>query len=128
MVSNSLGDVPQYRRLRLSVRPARVAVLVPGGRGWEPGVLRTLEVFSRTWGGAGNILVPVAGGGVPEAFWPLLAVCDPDRLGYYQSTLRGHQLADPDAFDAWLSGQAENWAAEHGGTVEQARRCSPRII
>jgi hypothetical protein len=84
-------------------------------------VLRSLEVFSRTWGGAGNILVPVASGGVPEAFWPLLAVYDPDRLGYYQTTLRGHQLADPDAFDAWLSGQAEEWAAENGGTVEQAR-------
>jgi hypothetical protein len=121
MTSDLVGDVPQYRRLRLSVRPARVAVLVPGGQHWEPSVLRTLEVFSRTWGGAGNVLVPVASGGVSEAFWRLLAAYDPDRLGYYQTTLRGHQLADPDAVDEWLSTQAKEWVADHGGTLEEAR-------
>jgi hypothetical protein len=63
----------------------------------------------------------VASGGVSEAFWRLLAAYDPDRLGYYQTTLRGHQLADPDAFDEWLSTQAKEWVADHGGTLEEAR-------
>jgi hypothetical protein len=121
MTLDLVGDVPRYRRLRFSVRPARVAVLIPGGQGWEPVVLQTLEVLSRTWGGAGNILVPVAGGGVAEGFRRVLAAHDPDRLGYYQPTWRGRQLADPDAFDEWLSTQAEEWVASHGGTLEEAR-------
>ncbi len=123
MTARLEGDVPRYRRLHRSLRPARVAVLVPGGGDWMPAVLRIMEGFSRIWGGVGNILVPVLPGDVlPECFWPVLARFDPDRLGYYQPTFRGWQMADPEGFDVWLTGQAQQWAARHGGTLDEARR------
>jgi hypothetical protein len=87
-----------------------------------PAVLRTIEGFSRIWGGVGNIIVPVLRDGVlPEGFLPVLARFDPDRLGYYQPTFRGWQMADPEGFDVWLTGQAQQWAARNGGTLEEAR-------
>jgi hypothetical protein len=122
MTSDLLADVPRYRRLRLSVRPARVAVLVPGGQGWEPAVFRTLEVLSRTWGGAGNVLVPVASGGVTEAFWRLLAAHDPDRLGYYQMTWRGRQLADPDALSSGCHAKPKSGSRTTGGLSRRPGR------
>jgi hypothetical protein len=117
------GEVPRYQRLHLSLRPARVAVLVPGGEDWMSAVLRVIEGFSRVWGGVNNILVPRLPGDVlPECFWPVLARFDPDLLGYFQPTLRGWQMADPVGFDAWLAEQAQQWVAGHGGTLDKARR------
>jgi hypothetical protein len=88
-----------------------------------PAVLRIIEGFSRVWGGVGNILVPVLRGDVlPECMWPVLARFDPDRLGYFQPTLRGWQMADPVAFDAWLADQAQQWVTSHGGTLDEAHR------
>jgi hypothetical protein len=88
-----------------------------------PPVLRVIEDFSRVWGGAGNILVPMLPEAAwPECFWPVLARFDPDRLGYFQPTLRGWQMADPVGFDAWLADQAQQWVTGHGGTPEEARR------
>jgi hypothetical protein len=85
-------------------------------------VLRIIEGFSRTWGGIGNIIVPVLSGDVlPERFWPVFARFDPDRLGLYQPTRRAWQMANPEGFDEWLTGQAQQWMDRHGGTLEKAR-------
>jgi hypothetical protein len=122
MTGRLASDIPRYRRLHLSLRPARVAVLVQGSDDWMPLVLRIIEGFSRVWGGAGNILVPVLPGEVlPEYFWPVLARFDPDRLGYLQPTLRAWQMADAVGFDAWLADQARQWVARRGGTLDEAR-------
>ncbi len=123
MTSEMAGEVPQYQPLHLFLRPARVAVLVRDGEDWMPGVLRTIEGFSRIWGGVADIVVPVLPGGVlPECFWPVLVRFDPDHLGCYQPTRRGWQMADPAGFDTWLTSQAQQWVARNGGTLDEARR------
>jgi hypothetical protein len=121
LTSELTSHVPLYRRMHLFLRPARVAVFVPCGDDWVPGVLRTIEGFSRIWGGVGNILIPLLRGDMPESFWPVFARFDPDRLGTHEPTRRGWQMADPEGFDAWLTSQAHRWITRNGGTLDEAR-------
>lgn len=85
--------------------------------------LRMLENYSVTWGGAGNILVPVDLTGQPDpAFWPLIEIFDADRWASYVITNRGHQLADPAAFEEWLQKESAKLAAEGSYDKADARR------
>ncbi len=58
---------------------------------------------------------------MPESFWPILARFDPDRPGVHEPTFRGWQMADPEGFDTWLTGQAHEWITRNGGTLDGAR-------
>jgi hypothetical protein len=72
-----------------------------------------MENFSRCWGGAGNIIVPINDEHkIPSALWPVLERYDPDRLGYYVPTRRGQQMADAQAFESWLDASARRLADE----------------
>lgn len=82
-----------------------------------------LENYSITWGGIGNLLVPVdEAGDINAAFWPVLDVFDADEWAAYVITRRGMQLANPDGFEQWLSRQASEWVAEKGRDLGQARQ------
>ena len=114
----------EYRRLRLRLRTTRAITMFPGpDSGWEHAALRMLENYTVTWGGAGNILLPVAAdGSIDSSFWPLIEIFDPDVWARYQKTIRAHQLASPDTFYEWLELQAAEYVAEHGGTLAEARQ------
>lgn len=59
------------------------------------------------WGGSGNVLLAYSEQHpVSESIWQALERFDPDRLGHYVPTRRGHQMAAPDAFETWLDSQA----------------------
>jgi hypothetical protein len=97
--------------------------LVPGGEDWIPPTQRMIENFSRCWGGAGDIVIPVNDGGeIPTDMWNILDTFDPDRLGYYLPTPRGQQLAAPDAFEVWLDSQVKRLVAENENMSLQETR------
>ena len=113
----------EYRRVRRSIRPARVATLVPNDEHWRSDVLRILEGYSRTWGGDGNALIGCSDSWeVHEAFWSLLKSVDPDHWTVFQRTLRGLKMSDPTFYDRWLDEQVKAWVGQHGGTEDAARQ------
>ena len=115
---------PIYHRVETSVRPARVASLIPDVDDWIPAAQRMIELFSRAWGGRGDILVPTSDDGtVSDDLWRLLERFDPDRLGYHLPTHRGWQMADPAGFERWLDQEAKRWAGMTDvASPEEARR------
>jgi hypothetical protein len=67
-----------------------------------------IELFSRVWGGHGDILVAASDDGtVADDLWRLLERFDPDCLGYYVPTDRGRQMVDPTGFEQWLGREGE---------------------
>jgi hypothetical protein len=79
-----------------------------------------IELFSRAWGGHGDILVAASDDGtVADDLWRLLERFDPDRLGYSVSTHRGRQMVDPTGFEQWLGREGERLGQT---TVWGARR------
>jgi hypothetical protein len=115
---------PIYHRVETSVRPARVASLIPDVDDWIPAAQRMIELFSRAWGGRGDILVPTSDDGtVSDDLWRLLERFDPDRLGYHLPTHRGWQMADPAGFERWLDQEAKRWTGMTDvASPEEARR------
>jgi hypothetical protein len=88
------NEPPQYHRIETSVRPVRVAGLIADLDDWISPAQRMIELFSRTWGGSGNVLFAYAENSpIPASQWRLLERYDPDRLGYYVPTYRGLQMA-----------------------------------
>ena len=70
-----------YKTFRVSLRPPRIACLINSSdEQWQTKVLIAIESFSRTWGGAGFIIVPTDGKTIPEVFWNVLLSYDPDYL------------------------------------------------
>lgn len=80
--------------------------------------MRVLESFSRTWGGAANVILPWHESGVPSLFWRLLERFDPDYVATFVETLRGWRLSRPDAFERWLDEQSVSWSREHGASAD----------
>lgn len=65
-------------------RPRRVAFLVDLGRPEVDEILRSILRFNLDcWGGRHNPIVPLVNGAVPESFYPLLDVADPDVFYVY---------------------------------------------
>ena len=124
--------MPTYRRLAVTVRPPRVATVIPATDDWVSSAQRMMENYSAIWGGRGNVLVPCPDSGeLTPAVWRLLERFDADRFGYYLPTLRGMQLSDPAGFERWLDNQASEWSARHPGTSrEEARQqlVAPHIL
>lgn len=111
---------PDYRQLRLSVRPTRSAIAIPDIEEWTDSARRVVEYFSQTWGGCGNLLFACREDGfVSETTWRLLQMFDPDRFGFYAATHQGRRRANPEAFEKWLVAQAKRLAKQSGGTPEE---------
>jgi hypothetical protein len=69
-----------------------MAVLAADGEGWHGGVLDLLRSYSRIWGGAADIIVPVsADGHISRAFWKLLKAYDPDQIGALRLDALAHR-------------------------------------
>lgn len=110
------------RRLAISVRPGRVAVLVDDEARWQPKAMRMLETFARKWGGVADILAPVVAMAIADPFWELLADFDPDWLGYYAPTRRGQQMANAVGFEKWLDETSAATAAANNMQAADVKR------
>lgn len=113
---------PEYRQIRLSLRPIRVAVVMPDVDGWIPQARRVMENFSRTWGGSGDLLIACrSDGSLSEVSWRLLELFDPDRLAHYVPTFLGWKRAKPETFTDWVRREARRLARKSGGTAAEWR-------
>lgn len=82
-----------YKTLRVSLRSPRVACLIDSkDKNWHSRALTALEAFSRTWGGAGFIVIPTDGETISKPFWNILLSYDPDYL--------------------WIAGTGENYSQQ----------------
>jgi transposase len=97
-----------HRMVWRRARPGRAAVLVPSPAGdWLPIAKRALCSLSLTWGGMGDILIPVGADNRPSpAFRAVLRAHDPDYVAAYEATSSEIALADPSAYAAWRAGSA----------------------
>src|SRR5258708_26484338 len=84
LVIYTVGVADKSFAIQMQHRPRRVAFLVDLGQ--EPideilfGILRfNLD----SWGGRHNPIVPLIHNSVPEVFYPLLAIADPDLFYIY---------------------------------------------
>lgn len=114
---------PTYQRLALSIRPPRVALLVPfANDNWQLRARRCIEELTWTWGGIADLLIPLdANAMIPDAFWPLLELFDPDWLACYYPTWRSWQMASPTEFEKYVATETEKWVKAHGGEAAQFR-------
>lgn len=85
-----------------SARPGRAAVLMlASGEGWERTAAGVLGSLSLTWGGAGDLVVPVTADGPDPAFRPVVRAFDPDWIAAYRIT--GADVPRPDRDDTiWV--------------------------
>ena len=92
-----------HRMVWRRARPGRAAVLVPALDGdWLPIAKRALCSLSLTWGGMGDILVPVTADSRPSpAFRAVMRAHDPDYVAAYEATSGEITLADPSAYTSW---------------------------
>jgi len=124
MISGEGDSSPYgYRSLSHRIRPARVVTAMQvREEGGEHSMLRMLENYSLTWGGAGNLLIPInQEGGIHAGFWPLVEMLDADIWAWFFQTLGGYRAEDSDGFERWLQTACENWVKKHGVTLEEAR-------
>ena len=107
-----------YRMVYRSARPGRTAVLMLAPeRDWEGGAAGVLGSLSLTWGGAGNVVIPVTRDGPHPVFRPVVRAFDPDWVSGYrfsQADLRG-------------DGDGSSWfrAVPDGDVATVACWCSP---
>lgn len=92
-----------FRQVRMSLRPARVAVLIPkGDPGWTEMCQRVIEWLSGLWGGEYSLIVPTDGLTIAERFWYLLERFDPDYIYGYRKTMLDFKIAKPEEYAKWL--------------------------
>src|SRR5258706_15072160 len=107
-----------YRMVYRSARPGRTAVLMlADAEGWEGIATGVLSCLSLTWGGQGDLVVPVTADGPHPAFRPVVNAFDPDWISTYQITSPDVPREGDDG--GWfVEGPAEDAAGVAG-------RCSP---
>jgi len=89
----------EIREVSVLTRPARVAVLIDADDPWWPTVAKNIiGVFSRQWGGFGNVIAPHSKGSVREEFTKLLRIYDPDYLLTYEKTVFDLKQNDAEAY------------------------------
>jgi hypothetical protein len=84
----------EFASLMASLRAPRVAIAIPE-EGWQYFASRGLEFFSRTWGGAGGVLVPVSKGQIPHSVARLLRRYDPDYITTLEYTIEDKEALEP---------------------------------
>ena len=107
-----------HRMVYRSARPGRTAVLMlAGSEGWEGTATGVLGSLSLTWGGLGNIVVPVTADGPHPAFRPVVKAFDPDWISTYTTT--NHDFPQ--------EGNGRSWIIEVGGddAATVSGWCSP---
>ena len=70
---------PEYLEVIRRVRPPRIATLIPDSTNWHEDVISLFNIYSRTWGGLGDIIVPYSQDGtIHEAIFNGLREYDAD--------------------------------------------------
>ena len=66
--------------LAQTLRPTRLAILMPIGEGWETACVHLMQILTGMWGGPANLIVPFRpdDGHVDDAVWNLVERFDPD--------------------------------------------------
>jgi hypothetical protein len=94
-----------YADARMTLRPARVAVVFDGGDGWHYWVRLAIYAASQIWGGAGFLLVPHREGEVAPSLLQAVAAYDPDHVVLLRITVRHFELVRPGALTFVVDGQ-----------------------
>ena len=110
---------PDYVDARMTLRPARVAVVFDGGELWHYWARLAIYAASQVWGGAGFILIPHRDGEVASCLLQAAAAYDPDHVVLLRVTVRHMELARPGVQPLRLNGQLVT-GAERGKLVAQA--------
>jgi hypothetical protein len=108
----------------LSIRPPRVAVLVPPlpGCDWRPLFESALAAQCGLWGGEGNIVLPWDDDQLENPlFWLLLRCHDPDILAAYTPSLGELALIDKASYDVRVE-EINASLAKLDGIGEEQRR------
>ncbi len=108
-----------YVNARMSLRPARVAVVFDGGDEWHFWVRLAIYAVSQVWGGAGFILVPHRNGAVAPSLLQAASVYDPDHVALLRFTVRQFELARPGVLPLVLDGEPVTGTARQK-LIEQA--------
>ncbi|MET8779040.1 hypothetical protein ABZV58_28895 [Nocardia sp. NPDC004654] len=139
----SSGTAVAYSTVRRGLRCARVVIVFDGGENWSYWARRALYLASRTWGGAGFVLVPHQDGKVAPALLRACRTYDPDyvvtfrrELVDFEYFLPGHLQVTVDGSPLtgrarWVALAEDNvWLETHTASDKQARDqiaavCSP---
>jgi len=110
-----------HRMVWRRARPGRAAICIPSpGGDWIQIAKSALCSLSLTWGGVGDILVPIGADSQPSpAFRAVLRAHDPDYVAAYEATLGEIALADPGIYASWRAARA---GTGDGGEEEAALR------
>jgi hypothetical protein len=86
---------PDYVDARMTLRPARVAVVFDGGDDWQYWARLAIYAASQVWGGAGFILIPHRDGDVAPSLLEAASAYDPDHAVLLRITVRHLELVRP---------------------------------
>ena len=100
-----------YVDARMTLRPARVAVVFDGGDDWHYWARLAIYAASQVWGGAGFILIPHRDGEVAPSLLQAASAYDPDHVVLLRVTVRHFELARPGVQPLRLNGQLVTGAA-----------------
>jgi hypothetical protein len=111
------GTQLDFKTLFVSVRPARVAVLVNSADpDWQHTCQRIIEFFCMTWGGAHHIIVPTDGNTISEPFWEILKTFDADYIYQYSKTLFDLKYSAPDKYAQIIEQKLDDWLKDSPGS------------
>jgi hypothetical protein len=94
-----------YADARMTLRPARVAVVFDGGDNWNYWARLAIYAASQVWGGAGFILIPHRDGEVVPSLLQAASAYDPDHVVLLRITVRHFELARPGVLPLVADGQ-----------------------
>lgn len=94
-----------YADARMTLRPARVAVVFDGGDSWHYWARLAIYAASQAWGGSGFILVPHREGEVLPSLLQAARTYDPDHVALLGVTLRQFEAARPGVQRLLMEGQ-----------------------
>lgn len=117
----------QYLRLRVTARPPRAAIVLPGTDDDLKWIGRLFIGVSRIWGGASFVVFPRSWRERP--IWRrLLQAYDPDRVVLLARTFRGEHISydERERRREKLREEAERWATRDGFDVEQTLQALER--
>ncbi len=131
-----------YVNARMTLRPARVAVVFDGGNDWHYWARLAIYAVCQVWGGAGFILIPHRQGEVEVSLLQAASAYDPDHVVLLRVTVRHFEVARPGVLPLVLygrpaTGTERQWLIDTAGRTvvndplgEKARQavadvCSP---
>lgn len=124
------GGALDYEQLRITARPARVAVLVDADDPhWQTTYRVVCERLSMLWGGITGIVVPVSdGASVASPFWELALAFDPDVWVKFEYTHALLARVDADRYEDVLDSLMSGYAFDSPEGAEEMRSSVDRQL